>query len=89
MCAHIVAGDREKPTSPSTVAGTSTRRPRAFGLAETFPAVDVSTTGCSAAGASAAARVVLACAPLCPPTATPATVVPRGTRSPSQAAATT
>ena len=34
---------------PSTVAGTSTRRPRAFGVVRTFPALDVSTTGWVAA----------------------------------------
>ena len=71
------------------MAGTSTRRPRAFGVVGTFPAVDVSTTGCVAATPKAVSRVLVASSVPWPPTATPDTVVPRGTRSPSQTAATT
>ena len=47
-CAHIVAGDSEKPTRPSTVASTSTPSPSAFGRLSTEPALEVSTRGCAA-----------------------------------------
>ena len=51
--AHIVAGDSEKPTRPSTVAATSTCRPRASGVVLTLPAVEVSTSGFAATDPSA------------------------------------
>ena len=86
-CAHIVAGESEKPTRASTVASTSTPRPSSFGRFSTLPALEVSTSGCVVLAPSSSVSVALASSAPCPPTATPATVVPRGTRSPNQAAA--